>query len=356
MRNRSSLAAFALSHLAVDLACFFVLRGSFLRAFSDGQLLSAGYLLYNALAFMLQLFIGLLVDRFRIAPRWCGLVGCLTVALGVALPVLPWLQLSIVALGNAVFHIGGGIDSLVFADGRFARSGYFISFGAVGVVLGSLLGPLAVVPAGVVSLLVLACAVCLVACCRQPAVPFEARFELAPAQLGGGVLRDAGVIVVLLCLSAIVIRALVGAFTPLTWRTSDLLLLVSALAVFAGKFCGGWLADRLGARSVCLVALAVSAPLLAFANSQPALCCLGLLLFNIPTASTLCVVASQLPGHPGFSFGLTTFALFLGTVPSFFWLLPEPLRPILTLLLVGCAAAIAWLVMPGIQHGAQAES
>ncbi|NLM14719.1 MAG: hypothetical protein GX218_02545 [Clostridiaceae bacterium] len=44
--------------------------------------------------------------------------------------MLIWLI--IVALGNACFHTGGGIDSLINARGRMSRSGIFVSSGVVG--------------------------------------------------------------------------------------------------------------------------------------------------------------------------------------------------------------------------------
>ena len=44
----------------------------------------------------------------------------------------------------------------------------------------------------------------------------------------------------------------------------------------------------------------------------------GIVLFNMTMPITLGIVAQRLPKNPGLAFGLTTAALLLGAVPSFF--------------------------------------
>ena len=341
MPNRPALAIFSFSHLVVDFACFYVLMGVFSSSIGNTQLVAAGFLLYNLIAFALQVFIGILADRSKSAHGYYAFLGCIVVMLGVSIPASGWIHLVTCAFGNALFHVGGGIDSLVYSGGRYARSGVFISFGALGVALGTLVGRGGQLPFGVPSLLLLICAALIYLFCRQHKRPYRAEFGLPPARL-----TMPGT-VVCLCLVAIIVRALVGAYTPLFERSTTLLFLLPALSVFAGKFSGGFLADRFGARMVVTISLLVSAPLMAFGNSQIILCCLGMFLFNVTTAVTLCVVASQLPSSPGFSFGLTTLMLFIGSSPSFFWLMPEEIRPLLTIVLIAVATLFLFLVVPG---------
>ncbi|MCL2339695.1 MAG: hypothetical protein FWC59_02190, partial [Actinomycetia bacterium] len=162
-------------------------------------------------------------------------------------------------------------------------------------------------------------------------------FQLPPAPV-----RGAALIIVLVGVS-IIVRAVVGAYTPIPWRSQPGLYLLPALAVFIGKFAGGLLADRLGARRVAVVSLALAAPLLALANDNVLLCCLGLMLFNIITAVTLVLIAAQLPENPGFAFGLTTLGLFLGSSLSFFWAMSATLRPWWTIGL--CALSIVCVLL-----------
>ena len=341
MQNRLTLSIFSLSHLVVDFACFYVLMGVFSLGTGSSQLVISGFLLYNLIAFALQVFIGILADKSKSAHGYFAFIGCIVVLLGVSIPASGWIQLVTCAFGNALFHVGGGIDSLVFARGRYARSGVFISFGALGVALGTLVGRSQLLPFGAVALLLLACAALIFFFCRQSKVPYRVDFDFPPAKI------SLPGLVISLSVATIIIRAAVGAYTPVFERGTTLLFVLPALSVFAGKFAGGFLADRFGARSVVFISLLLSAPLLAFGNTQVALCCLGLFLFNVTTAVTLCVIVSQLPSNPGFSFGLTTLALFIGSSFSFFWLLPAEIRPALTVALIVVSAACLFMATPG---------
>lgn len=341
---KSSLGVFSLSHLVVDFACFYILMGNFSLEAGSAVLVNAGFLLYNFCAFALQVPIGFLADKLQHSHGWFALVGCGVVFLGAMFEVFPWAQLVVMALGNASFHIGGGIDSLVFARGHYARSGIFISFGALGVALGSICGRAQVLSVPVLLLLLGACIILIARFGLLVQEPYLASFDLAAATI------KSSEIVIYLALVAIIVRAVVGAYTPLPWKTTELLVVLAALMVFAGKLVGGLLADRLGARRVVVASLAVSAPLLAFANSQMLLSCLGLFCFNQATAVTLCVIVAKLPQNPGLGFGLTTLALFVGTALSFFVALSESLRPVLACLLIIIAIVCLVLAVPGKQQ------
>jgi len=335
-----SLAVFSLTHLVVDFACFFVLFGVFYVGVEELPLISAGFLLYNAVAFALQVPIGFLADKVRFSHGFFAVVGLVVVLLGVLIPASPWLRLAFCALGNACFHIGGGIDSLVFARGRFARSGIFISFGALGVALGTLSGKGELLTPAWVAVILAICTLLVLRFCLLKKQPYEAPFSFPPARI------KASELVVYLCLIAIVVRAVVGAYTPVPWKSTVFLTLLPAIVVFAGKFSGGMLADRFGARRVASMSLLISAPLLAFANDQIILCCIGLFLFNITTAVTLCVLVDKLPQNPGLGFGLTTLALFVGTGFSFFFAMPESWRPLLTCALIIVAIGCIMFTTP----------
>jgi len=328
------LGVFSLTHLVVDFACFFVLFSAFFAGMDEAYLISGGFLLYNAVAFALQVPIGYLADKVRFSHGFFAITGCMLVLLGVILPVNPWIKLSLCALGNAAFHVGGGIDSLVFARGRYARSGIFISFGSLGVALGTLSGKGELLSPALVAAMLGVCILLMLRFCLLNKQPYEAPFAFPPAVI------KTGELVIYLCMLAIVMRAVVGAYTPIPWKSTVFLSLLPAFMVFGGKFCGGLLADRLGARRVAAVSLLISAPLLAFGNGEIVLCCIGLFLFNVTTAVTLCVLVSRLPNNPGLGFGLTTLALFVGTAFSFFFVMSELLRPLLIcamiIIAIGC--------------------
>ena len=321
MRQRASLAAYTFSHFCVDFACFFMLFSGFRNGFPAGgaglQTIALGFLLYNILAFGLQPLLGYLCDAHRRVPA--APIGCALLLAGLILISLPWGSLALCAVGNACFHIGGGIDSLVHADGKMARSGIFVSSGALGVTLGMLAGQ-GGVPLYVPMLLVALCGVLIVLFDKslrggRPA----ARFALNGALPFSAVLA--------LCLFSVVIRAYVGSSIPIAWKTTALLMLLPSVGACAGKAAGGYLADRFGARTTGVVTLLLSVPLLCLGYGNPALCTAGIVLFNVTMPITLCAVASGFPDHPGLAFGLTTLGLLCGSVPTFFFVLPGNAAP-----------------------------
>ncbi|NLT98945.1 MAG: hypothetical protein GXW96_12455, partial [Christensenellaceae bacterium] len=133
---RSSLFAYSLSHFCVDFACFWLLFGRVMAAGLPLETVALMFLAYNIVAFGLQAPLGHLCD---ICPRIpAGFIGCAVVAAGLLASSMLWPALLLAALGNAVFHVGGGIDSL--SGSRMWRSGVFVSAGAPGVALGTLAG------------------------------------------------------------------------------------------------------------------------------------------------------------------------------------------------------------------------
>ncbi len=124
--------------------------------------------------------------------------------------------------------------------------------------------------------------------------------------------------VIFLCLISIAIRSFTGMTLSVDWKTNTFLTILPGLCAFGGKFAGGILADRFGARRVGTISMLLSIPLLYCFSSNIALCSAGLLMFNITMPLTLWGVALRLPGQPGFAFGLTTLALLAGSFPVFF--------------------------------------
>ena len=79
---------------------------------------------------------------------------------------------------------------------------------------------------------------------------------------------------------------------------------------------GGFLSDRLGLFQSAAGSLGLCAVLFCF-SGHPIPGVLALLLFNMTMPMTLFALAQVMPGVKGFSFGLLTFALFLGFLPTY---------------------------------------
>ena len=151
MHRGKMTAVYAAGHFLIDFACAFVML-RFVRAAEEWR---EAVLLYNLLAFAGQAPLGLLTDRFG-NGKYIAAGGCVLCAAAFLLPGAP-LALSVTAgLGNALYHVGGGRDTLALSGGRAAGLGVFVSPGALGLFLGGLLGKSGFAAAPVPILLLLA--------------------------------------------------------------------------------------------------------------------------------------------------------------------------------------------------------
>ena len=136
---------------------------------------------------------------------------------------------------------------------------------------------------------------------------------------GAGPIGVAAVaLVITLALVSVVIRSFGGTAIPMEWKTGPQIGLYAGYAAFLGKFIGGFAADIFGARKTGILSLLFSAPFLVFGNENAVISLIGIVLFNMTMPITLGIIAEKMPKNPGIAFGLTTAALLLGVVPSFF--------------------------------------
>ena len=321
------LAVYSAGHLIIDFSCYVILFGYFSPAASGAQLAS-GFLMYNTIAFPLQMIFGRCFDRRP--SRAPALIGCVLVIAGLLLHGQPSAAVAVCAAGNALFHVGGGTDSLRYSSGRFARPGIFVAFGALGVSLGTRagLGRISVWP---VILTVLVCGLWILACCGEEdeELPSWGREKGAGAE-ASGVREKGSEAVIYLCLISVIIRSFAGYLISVPWPSEGGWFFLASVCAFLGKASGGIAADRFGARLTGVVTLLLCIPLLCLGGESSVLCGLGLILFNMTMAVTAGTIYEKLPGRPGFAFGLTTLGLWLGYLPKAFgftaagrtWILP----------------------------------
>jgi len=320
-----SLMAYTFSHFSVDFACFFMLFHGFKNSIGSLDLVAIGFLIYNVIAFGLQPIVGFICDDNPKIP--IGIIGCCIVMVGLTTFSFPWASLVLCAVGNACFHIGGGIDSLKYANGKMFRSGVFVSTGAVGVVLGTLIGQNAKAALYLPLVLILSSIILLIIFSQKSGSAVPCKFKIASD------LPFAAIII--FALAAIVIRSYVGGVIPISWKTNTYLLVLPSISACAGKALGGFLGDQFGAKRVGVSSLLLSLPLLCFGKNIVLFSVIGIILFNITMPITLCAVASKFPYNPGLAFGLTTLALLCGNVPTFFFSVsPNFVFPVLIALIV----------------------
>ena len=289
---------YSIAHFAVDLGCAFAV-------FSSMDAGVEGYLLYNFFAFAMQMPLGVLADRWGHGKVFSA-VGCLLVALVGCLPAFGIVGAMVLGLGNGLFHVGGGVDVMAISGKKASLLGVFVSPGAFGLFIGTLLA--GSFPAWPVIGLNLMLAVLILLFCRS--VPGED----APLPEKSVLPLAAALFLV------VVLRSFAGMAGSFSWKTG-IWSWIAVAAVVLGKTAGGFASDRLGPRSAAFLSLGAAAVCFCFSGfAGPGAA--ALFLFNMSMPITLWGLAQAMPGHKGFSFGLLTFSLFLGFLPTYLGVQP----------------------------------
>ena len=300
--DKRLLALYSLAHFWVDLSCAFLV----FRTLANGPDLALCLLLYNFCAFALQMPLGLLADRWdRNGVTAAG--GCALTALAYLIPA-PLPAAVTAGVGNALFHLGGGIDVLNKSASRAWALGVFVSPGALGLYLGTLWGRGGTPALWLPPLGLLILGIGILGLCRR--VLGSLRSGNAPLDLAA----PGGYGALLPLFLVVVLRSYMGMNQAFPWKGAWALPLTLALVL--GKTAGGFAMDRLGAGRASAGSLGAAAALY-LASALPLPGILAVFLFNMTMPVTLWAAAQALPGAKGFAFGLLTFALFLGCLPSF---------------------------------------
>ena len=346
---KKKLASWTMAHFAVDMSCFYILYRGVETLYHTNEagtmMLSVAIMLYNCIAFGLQMVFGSLADKHPRIEQVIGAIGleCMLFPLTVIWvsknAIASWGSLIICALLNAAFHVGGGMDVLKRSNGKVAPSGIFVSSGAIGVLFGTLYGktgngalfPMVVVVTASIFLFLSE------KMCSTISISTPNKYE-PPVSLA-----KFGVEIISVCLfAAIFIRSYAGIIWPNGFEKTGLLVLLPAVSSCLGKAFGGIVADKVGALETAVVSITMSIVLLFLSNDSWVIMGISIMLFNMAMPITLCGLATAMPNHLGFAFGLSTFALLLGYIAYAFGITTSNPYYIITILGI---TAIALMVL-----------
>ena len=309
--HQGRLAAYSAGHFWVDFSCALLMFSCLLHR-PEWSLCA---LLYNFCAFALQMPLGLLADRFNRNSLVAG-TGCILVLAGWLTSSVALLAAVLAGVGNACFHVGGGIDILNESTRRSAALGVFVSPGAFGIYIGTVLGKSGDVRWFVPVIGLLLFGVLLPGLDRMQRGALCSENEPCTLELSRKVVWALSC-----CFLVVILRSYVGFLFRFPWKTGGWSL-IFVCAVVLGKAAGGFLGDWLGMRRGALASLGGSG-LLFLAGDHPLAGVTAVFLFNMTMPVTLWAAARLMPGSKGFAFGTLTFALFLGFLPAWLgWELP----------------------------------
>ena len=275
--------AFALCHFVVDFACVSTMLCAVSRVLGESgqdslEFVALSILLYDIVAFTLQLPVGIVLDKLD-KNSYAALLSYALVGAGVLISLFPvalleWLAVLLLAVGNALFHSAGGLIVLNISQKHAGPSGIFIATGAIGVFLGT------------------------------QSAQME-RLQIAFSLL---------VLLFLCALITLVVQKVnkkywnvhnvafdIPKFSSNTLLAIALLSLVVALRSYVGT---------------AIFSLIVAATLFVPSWEVPVMGLLGVFFFNFTMSITLASLANILPNAKGTAFGLASFSLAVGALPA----------------------------------------
>ena len=314
--------AFALCHFVVDFACVSTMLCAVSRVLGESgqdslEFVALSILLYDIVAFTLQLPVGIVLDKLD-KNSYAALLSYALVGAGVLISLFPvalleWLAVLLLAVGNALFHSAGGLIVLNISQKHAGPSGIFIATGAIGVFLGTQSAQMERLQIAF-SLLVLLFLCALITLVVQKVNKkywnvHNVAFDIPKF--------SSNTLLAIALLSLVVaLRSYVGMVMAFPWKSEMLLLVLSILGVFAGKALGGVVADRIGFRTTAIFSLIAAATLFVPSWEVPVMGLLGVFFFNFTMSITLASLANILPNAKGTAFGLASFSLAVGALPA----------------------------------------
>ena len=314
--------AYALCHFVVDFACVSTMLCAVSRVLGESgqgsmEVVALSILLYDIVAFTLQLPIGIALDQLdknsHAALLSYALVGAGVILSLVPIALLEWPAILLLAIGNALFHSAGGLSVLNISQKHAGPSGIFIATGALGVFLGTQsaqMGRLQIA----FSLLVLLFLCALITLVVQKVN--KKYWNVHNVSFDISELSFNTLLAIVLLSLVVALRSYAGMVMAFPWKSEMLLLVLSILGVFAGKALGGMVADRIGFRTTAIFSLIVAATLFAPSWEIPVMGLLGVFFFNFTMSITLASLANILPNAKGTAFGLASFSLAVGALPA----------------------------------------
>lgn len=328
LRIRSSIG----HHLKM-LCCFSIMH-PLIDACSVSVLVAGGMtwervLIYNFLAFAMQLPFGMMMDEYPELNRYGFFFGSFLVsasAFAAAFGCAGWFVLAAACIGNALFHLTAGKYLLEKNDGHSGAIGLFIATGALGLMAGQVWAAKAAWLC--LPVFASALAVCVVAVAfrkwtvsgRKTVGACAAVRSQSEDFVNASIERNVWKII-------LAKSVLAGLFVLIAWRSwvglsvsrcsageCALLMGIGAVVTFGGKVAGGYIAEYVGRWQVVVVSMAGSVLLAYFCEPSWVIAWFVLLFVaQLATGPVLSLVYDRTGRRGGRAFGLNCFGLFAGS-------------------------------------------
>ena len=313
MKKFTVVGIYSLLHCIVDMACAMLITGILTPVVSEPMVLWIGVFLYNMFAFAFQLPFGIIADKLN-KNSIVSAIGCVFIIIGYATKAIPILACTLAGIGNALFHVGGGIDVLNISDKKATLPGIYVATGALGLYIGMQTTYLGFDKFYLIVLTLIISIFVLIWLYKQVKTKYFINNEEPVFEEMTSIKN----IIMYSLLFTICMRGYIGLILSFDWKSTFEMGLVCVIAVVLGKMLGGIVGDKIGWRKTSIFSLILSAVLFSFAFESSICGVLAMLFFNMTMPITLTALSNMFNKNKGMAFGLTTLALFIGAVPVLF--------------------------------------
>lgn len=286
-------------HFMTDLICAFAVYSMI----AEGK--AVRVVMYNFCAFVLQMPLGLLADALKSRRQEDNAILFIGLSIPLTLSGLLNFPVWVFGLGNALFHVGGGIITIhKDHENRYEGRGLgtFVAPGAIGLFLGQVIaGNSIIMRIGITAVMAVLFVLLYAEIGRNNPERETAALEIDEEALKA----------IILTLLVVILRSYVGFAVSFEWKHGVFLGFLAVLCVAGGKTLGGFVKPVLGYRKTVVVTLVAAARCYLSGSIIP-LGLAALLLFNMTMPITLCMLAERMKHLEGFAFGILTFGLFIG--------------------------------------------
>ena len=313
MKKLSIVGIYSIIHCIVDMSCAMLIAGILTPTITGTYNLMVSIIFYNFFAFAFQLPFGILADKIN-KNAFISAIGCLLIIIGYLLNFSAILACIIAGIGNALFHVGGGIDVLNIAERKATLPGIYVATGALGLYIGSNTIVLGFDKFYLMIVILIISILALLWLYKQ----VKQKYKINNKEPKIETISNKKQIIMYCLLITICIRGYLGLILNFEWKANFIIGLICVLAVVLGKIFGGILGDKFSWRKVSTLSLIISAILFIFAFNNIVCGIIAILLFNMTMPITLTALSNVFNNNKGMAFGLTTLALFIGAVPVLF--------------------------------------
>lgn len=311
MKNKIGIVStYSLCHFIVDFVCAIFILGKLPYIAETNSELITSLIIYNFFAFAFQVPLGYILDKFKIY-KYIAIIGLCIIGLCYLINFNNiFILATLVGIGNALFHLEGGVNIYGLSDRKAFLNGLFVAPGALGIFLGTTFHDELIVTYLPIALIFISIPL-LFLVQKQ-----EIYKELEENKKDNFNNFSAALIVILIGIS-IIIRSIGGSAIVYTWKSGFTLGIIYTISIVIGKAFGGLLADKFGLLKVALISLTCSAVCLLLGYNVHIFAYIGILLFNIPMSITLTILENTLTKKIACAVGLNTMFLFIGYLICF---------------------------------------